>query len=703
MKRHLVRGAALASMLAVGTGGIFVAKQYIADDEVRAQSPVVADSAATTDSDDDQAEPRQSFGGGRLLDELNSRTAAPVAAPQPLHPAEGAAPIMEAPESDASSPRDPFGVRVAAADLNPVAAVAEEAPQVHPLRDVSQTQPEPLEQEAPPELAGAASAGEQSADTEASPPSRYAELAERPTPPAEPANRYAAPLEQPLDAAPATLPNRDQSLREPRSFASELTSSYPASDLNPAATSSSPRPGAAELDGAQTPTLQVLKTAPAEIQVGKPAEFQIVVRNTGQVPAHDVVLRDHVPEGTRLMSAEPPAAEMGGGGLQWQAGMMAPGEERAFVMRLMPTAEGEIGSVASVSFRAEASVRTIATKPELLLEIAAPSQVMIDTPVALKIKVSNPGSGEATGVVLFEDVPPQLDHPAGKELEFEIGNLQPNESREIELSLDARQAGMVRNVIRVRGDASLEAQTEVQFEVVAPQLQVALTGPKRRYLQREAAYTLSVANPGTAPAKEIELVSHLPRGMQFVSANNSGQYDKATHSVYWSLAELPEGEQGAVEMVALAIEAGDQAIRVEGKAEQGLTAEFEENISVEGISALFFGVADVADPIEVGGDSSYEIHVVNQGTKSADAVRVVAHFPAGLKPIQADGPTRGVIQGNQVVFEPLARLAPKADTTFTIAFQGIAAGDQRVSVQLSSAEMDQPVTKEESTRVYSDR
>ncbi|MEX1223352.1 MAG: hypothetical protein WEA31_02280, partial [Pirellulales bacterium] len=442
MKRHLVRGAALASMLVMGTGGIFVAKQYIADDvvrandlvqagdQVRAPSSAAADSAATIRSDDESTEPRQSFGGGRLLEELNSRTAAPEAvrpapeavrpAPEPMHAAEGATPVMEAADSGASPPRDPFGMR-GDADGGPAAAptVAEETPQVHPLRDAPRTQPEPLMREAPLESAGDTPAGERAAANEAAPPSRYA----------EPASRYAMPLEQPHEAVPATLPDRDQSLREPRSFASELTSSYPSPDANPAAMPSSPRPGDAELDGAQTPTLQVVKTAPAEIQVGKPAEFRIVVRNTGQVPAHDVVLRDHVPQGTRLMSAEPPAAELGGGGLQWQAGLMAPGEERAFVMRLMPTAEGEIGSVASVSFRAEASVRTIATKPELLLEIAAPSQVMIDTPVALKIKVSNPGSGEATGVVLFEDVPAQLDHPAGKELEFEIGSLQPNESR----------------------------------------------------------------------------------------------------------------------------------------------------------------------------------------------------------------------------------------------------------------------------------
>ena len=29
--------------------------------------------------------------------------------------------------------------------------------------------------------------------------------------------------------------------------------------------------------------------------------------------------------------------------------------------------------------------------------------------------------------------------------------------------------------------------------------------------------------------------------MRFVSANNLGEYDAASHAVYWSLAELPQG------------------------------------------------------------------------------------------------------------------------------------------------------------------
>ncbi|NIP85330.1 MAG: DUF11 domain-containing protein [Planctomycetales bacterium] len=242
----------------------------------------------------------------------------------------------------------------------------------------------------------------------------------------------------------------------------------------------------------------------------------------------------------------------------------------------------------------------------------------------------------------------------------------------------------------------------MDIEIVAPALEVALEGPRKRFLERKATYTLSIANPGTAPAREVQLVSHLPQGIEFVSANNRGRYDDQTHAVYWSLAELPEGEVGRVKLVTLPVEPGEHRIRLEGRAESDLEDRSEELILVEGIPAIFFEVADVEDPVELGGETEYEIRVVNQGTKTATNIRVAALVPREMRAISADGPTRHQLEAGRVFFEPLPRLAPKADTTYRIKVRGEEAGDQRFRVQLQSDEMDSPVTKEESTRVYAD-
>ena len=325
------------------------------------------------------------------------------------------------------------------------------------------------------------------------------------------------------------------------------------------------RPGGAHLEGRQSPTLSIEKIAPAEIQVGKPATFTIKVRNTGSVPAQGVEVYDEIPRGTQLVSTTPRANRGPAGQLIFDLGAIQPKEEVQAQVQLLPVAEGEIGSVATVHFRADASVRTVATKPQLVLKVSGPAKVMIGDQVNLKINISNPGSGAATGIVLTETVPPALKHSSGNELEFDVGTLKPGESRELDLVLTAAQPGLASNVLVAHGDANLEAESQAEVEVLAPGLKVALNGPKRRYLERNATYNLQVSNPGTAAAKDIQLVAVLPKGLKFVEANNSGQYDAATRSVYWQLEELPPRESGSVALTLLPVEQGELKLQVKGK------------------------------------------------------------------------------------------------------------------------------------------
>ncbi|MCH8924080.1 MAG: DUF11 domain-containing protein, partial [Planctomycetes bacterium] len=317
---------------------------------------------------------------------------------------------------------------------------------------------------------------------------------------------------RPLSNPPPSNDGRIEVPRNPNTF-------RPADAMSASVDNGTGVPGDKQLEGSQMPSLTVLKSAPGEVQVGKPASFEISVRNSGKTVIADVEIHDVVPKGTRLISTSPQAARGPAGELIWSIGALKAGEQVKVQVRLMPTAEGEIGSVATVVFRSEASARTTATQPRLSLQVSAPRKVMIGEGVTLKIRISNTGSGTATGVVMGQNVPAALKHPAGKQLEFEVGTLAPSEVREIELVLSAVQAGAVTNTLTVQADGNLSVETITKFEVVAPVLTVSIKGPKRRYLDRRATYTVSLSNPGTATAKGVELLTRLPTGLKFVKAN----------------------------------------------------------------------------------------------------------------------------------------------------------------------------------------
>lgn len=467
-------------------------------------------------------------------------------------------------------------------------------------------------------------------------------------------------------------------------------------------TLSAPTPGERQFEGPQQPSVALEKVSPSEIQVGKPATFALYVRNTGQIAAQHVTVTDHVPNGTQLIDARPQPQQSSDGSLVWNLGTMQPGEETQITLQVMPQTEGEIGSTAHLSFAAAATSRSISTRPQLTIEQTAPPKVLIGEPLIVGITISNPGSGPATGVIIEEDVPAGLSHAAGSQLEYDVGVLRPGESKHLDLSLRAERAGVTQNRIQVRGDAGLAAQHVAQIEVVAPQLQVVVDGPKRRFLDRQATYTLQIGNPGTATARDIDLMAYLPRGMKFVSTDSQGRYDPSQHAVLWSLAELQPGQSGAVKLAAIPIEPGEQKIQIEGRGALNLSAKAEQLVHVEQAAELVHTVKDLDEVIEVGSETTYEIRVSNTGTKAATNVRIAAIMPPGLAAITGDGPTRYSGDATQITFAPLERLNPQEEVLYRVQVQSRAPGDQIVRVQLSADDLP-TVTREESTRVYQDR
>lgn len=531
------------------------------------------------------------------------------------------------------------------------------------------------------------------------------------TPPSQPASTP-PPISSPTTPDLSTSPYTTS--QTPRPIATGGSGLLSSSGLNSFRTSplptadsgkrlAAPTPGERQFEGPQQPSIALEKISPSEIQVGKPATFELYVRNVGKVAASNVVVSDHVPAGTQLIDVRPQPQQGSDGSLVWSLGTMQPGDETQITLQVMPQTEGEIGSTAHVAFAAAATSRSICTRPQLAIEHTAPPKVLIGEGLTVGITVSNPGTGPATGVIIEEDVPEGLSHVAGSQLEYEVGVLRPGESKRLELSLRAERAGIVQNMIRVRGDANLAGKHAVQIEVVAPQLQVAIEGPKVRFLERQATHTLQVANPGTAAARDVELMAQLPRGIKFVSADSQGQYDPSQHTVFWSLAELPPGGKGSAKLTTIPIEPGDQPLRIEGHAALGISAKDEQTVHVEQAAELVHTVKDLDEVIEVGSETTYEIHVLNKGTKAATNLRIAALMPNGMSAMSGEGPTRAGGDATQVIFEPLARLNPREEIIYKVQVQARQPGDHIVRVQLSSDEWPTPVTREESTRVYQDR
>lgn len=464
-------------------------------------------------------------------------------------------------------------------------------------------------------------------------------------------------------------------------------------------------PGEARLEGTQTPSLAIEKQAPREIQLNQPAEFRIIVRNTGQVPASDVRVFDTIPAGTRLISSDPRHETAGAAdGLMWPLGELQPGDEKTITLKLQPERPGEIGSVAQVTFATQASMRTRVTQPKISIEHTAPAQVMIGEPVPLQITVRNNGDGPATNVVIQEKVPEQFRYSEGiRDLEYEIGTLAPGQSRAVTLTLQAIAVGATRNVVGAIADGGLQTSHETPVEVVSPKLVAACDGPNRRFLKRSAAHTFTVQNAGTASASNVDLIAKLPRNIRFVAANNQGQYDPGSHAVYWSLAELRAGQSATVELESEPVETGSVQLEFIARADLDQQSAIQHPLTIEHLVDVHFEIEDLTDHIEVGAVTEYRLRLVNQGTRPATNVRLRAELADGLRAEAVSGGLRGAANGQEVLFEPIPNINPGEEITAVFSAVGTAPGEHRVAVNLQTDGREINITKEESTRVYADQ
>lgn len=464
-----------------------------------------------------------------------------------------------------------------------------------------------------------------------------------------------------------------------------------------------PAPGPAPQPAAvaETASIQIQRVGPAAINVGQRLAYEIVVRNVGTSPVNQVRVEEDLPAGAKFLGAEP-HADVRDQRLVWAVDRLDAGAERRFKVEVQPNSEGDLRACATVTVAATACWQTRVTLPKLAIRKTGPENVHIDDPAAFQIQITNVGTGPATGVLLRDQLPPGLKHPQGNVIEADIGTLMPGESKDITLETTAVQVGRHVNEAVVTGDGGLRASAQAAVTVTQGQLTLSKKGPSFRYRGREAEFDLEVHNPGSAPATSVRVIDTLPEGLEFLTASDGGAWEPMTRQVTWLLGTLGAGQRHGLKLKVLAKDAGVWVNRAVAQADHGLEAKAEATLKVEGVSALMLEVVDLDDPIEVGHQTTYEIRVGNQGSSHCTGLRIEATVPAEMVPVDAEGPSRHRIQGQQVIFEPLPPLAARADARFLVKVKAARPGDVRFRVLMYCEQLDRPVLEEESTRIYQD-
>ena len=115
-------------------------------------------------------------------------------------------------------------------------------------------------------------------------------------------------------------------------------------------------------------------------------------------------------------------------------------------------------------------------------------------------------------------------------------------------------------------------------------------------------------------------------------------------------------------------------------------------------SALLFSVVPIT--VEIGNDTTYVITATNQGSMADTNIKIVCTLEENEQYVSSSGASRGRVEGNKVVFQPLASLAPKAKAQWQVVVKAVKPGDVRFMVNMNSDQLTRPVEETESTNLY---
>lgn len=522
--------------------------------------------------------------------------------------------------------------------------------------------------------------------------------------PAQEFDPFADTLPQP--ESPVNLPALDEPVSEPfpalePAALAEAPAEPEPARLEPVAATVEPEP-LMNTATAQKPDVTIRKVAPVEATLGEPLIYSIEISNQGETNASEVIVEDRIPKGCKLVGTIP-QAELIGTKILWRLGRLPARSDQKIMIKVVPLEEGDIGSVATVNFVAEVSTSTSvksAAAPDIKLEVSNKGTAKVGENVLFRFRVVNAGGADAEDVSLQDIVPAGFEHPAGKDVTYEIGKLPAGKSIDIDLELTAVKPGQHVNRAIVKSGKDSKVETSAAVEVVDDKGLVIKTPPSRpQPVGQKTSHEISVTNESSQPISGAALNVILPSELQFVAASDAGAFAKASNSIRWSLPVVQPGETVTRSTTVIPKTYGVHSSRVQLIQPDQPMEQSASLVEASGIGAIRLTLEDAPATTLPGEDFNVAFSVLNRGTGPDSNVQFSLILPTGIEFVSARGPVKNlppapVASGRSIGFASIPEIGERASVDFQITLRARSAGRPKIRAEVRSDQLTDAVATE---------
>jgi uncharacterized repeat protein (TIGR01451 family) len=341
------------------------------------------------------------------------------------------------------------------------------------------------------------------------------------------------------------------------------------------------------------------------------------------------------------------------------------------------------------------------TASGLKLTLEAPGQVLLCDVIAEKIRITSNGTDLMGDIRISQALPAGLTTSEGKNaLEIRVGKLVGNETKTFDVKLKAQKTGNYLHKVKAVAANGLSISTAPVTTVVKqPVLKIAVSGPEKIFITRDADFKITIENTGSADSSNTAVVAKIPPSMKFVSASNGGSV--SGDNVSWNLGVLAPPKAVSLSAAFKSVTSGPVQMVATAKGTCCQEVSAAAKVDIQGIPAILLEAVDLEDPIQVGGMEKFRVVVTNQGSAPDTHIILKVEFEKNFDYVSSSGPTQAKAESaKDIEFAPLASLAPGQKATWEITAKAVEEGDHRASFHVKSDALGRSVEKVESTRVY---
>jgi uncharacterized repeat protein (TIGR01451 family) len=297
-----------------------------------------------------------------------------------------------------------------------------------------------------------------------------------------------------------------------------------------------------------SPQLKAIAEGPKQVDICQDITYRYTVSNTGTGTAHNVVLREDLPDG--LQSPD------GGRAVALNVGDLGQGQSKTVAVHLKAQQSGTFNSKATVTSDA-GNVQTdqIATQvlaPRLAVTIVSPKEQFAGQDVAYRIDVKNMGDAPAAHTRLRVGATPGqvefLNAQGGQGAQLaserpgtgqDLGTLDPGQTRTVTINFRPLNGGNTTFDATAQADCAqpVTTSTETSFQTITASALIVTHDPDPVPVGGNVVYHVTVQNKGSAADHNVKVTATLPESEQYV--RGSGKTDVSNDGQKITFGPIP--------------------------------------------------------------------------------------------------------------------------------------------------------------------